>query len=455
MQREPNYLALGLTVTVILTLFFGVLLFIAGTGRWGRTYQKVTVRFPHTLPLPALKAGSEVVCGGTPAGTVRSVKLQNIKVDPKSDRGDLFVVVEAEIDTAIDLRKDCQVRAEGPPLGGQGRLIVVNRGTSPEPLTEDDLIEGLPPTGLGAVVQNLGDRLAEELDDKNTESLLHKIKSQLDTEVPASLLAKIHTITDDLKATTGQIRNQLDPGQQEALIVKLDAALSDVQAMTAALRAETNAQDASALLGRVHTALVALQEASRSAAAILRENRPAVRSTLANVQAATESITERLIPSVTAQMDANHEASLMAKFHVAADRTNAALENLSEMTGTARNLLAVNRDSLDQTVQNLRETSEHLRTASREIRSSPWRLLYQPSEAELERMRIVEAARLFSDAAARLDDAFSRLKAYLQAAGPTLEPQDQQLKKLQERLKLAFEKLTEAEKHFWQRLVSQ
>jgi len=454
MQREPNYLALGATVAVILTLFFGVVLFIAGTGQWGKAYQKVTIRFPHTLPLPTLKAGSQVVCGGTPAGTVRSVELRNIQADPKSDRRDLFVVVEAEIDAALDLRKDCQVRAEGPPLGGQGRLIVVNRGTSPEALTEDDVIEGLPPTGLGAVVQNLGDRLAEELDDKNTESLLYKIKSQLDAEVPASLLAKIHGIADDLKATTDRIRTELEPAEQEALLAKLHAALSDVRAVTAALRKEADAQNPSALLGGVHTLLAALQQASQSAAAVLQENRPTVRSALANIQAATSSIRERLIPSVVAQVDVNEEASLMAKFHAAADRTNAALQNVNEMTATARNLLAVNRDSLDQTVQNLRETSEHLRAASREIRRSPWRLLYQPSAEELERTRVVEAARMFSDAAARLDDAFGRLKAYVQAAGPALAPDDPQLRQLQEHLKLAFEKLTAAEKHFWEKFAS-
>jgi len=453
MRREPNYTILGLVVLALIAMFVGVILFIAGTAQWRRSYQKIVVRFDHTLPLPPLKPGSEVICSGAVVGEVTRVRFEEVRPAPDK-RPRLFLVVDAKVDRSLGLRTDCKIRAEGPPLGGQGRLVIVNRGSAAQMLTPQTPLVGLPPTGLNAVIQTLGDRLAAELDESNPKSLLGRIKSQLDPDAADSLVAKIHNIADNLVATANQIRLQLDPQQRETLLAKLDATLTDLQHVTAAFRKEANSQDSDALLGKLHAMLSTLQSASRSAAIILDENRPAVRTTLGNVREATAQIKDRLIPSMVAQMEVDQPGSLMAKFQAAADRINAALENLRRMTSTAQKLLAMNRENLDQTFQNLKETSQHLKAASKEIRRNPWRLLYKPTLAELERLQIVEAARAFSDAAAKLDDALTRLKSYVEAAGPALPPDDPQLKRLREGLIRAFNRLTEAQNAFWEKLAS-
>ncbi len=113
--------------------------------------------------------------------------------------------------------------------------------------------------------------------------------------------------------------------------------------------------------------------------------------------------------SVLAQTDPQQPDSLLSKFHVAADKTNATLGNLEDMTGSIRSLVLVNHESLESMVDNLKETSEYLRAASREIRRNPWKLLYRPSSEEVKQVVVADAARSFSDAAGKLDTAFAPL----------------------------------------------
>ncbi len=124
------------------------------------------------------------------------------------------------------------------------------------------------------------------------------------------------------------------------------------------------------------------------------------------------------------------------------------------MSDSAKNLLVINQDSIDATINNLRETSEHLRAASREIRRNPWKLLYQPSRSEVKQESVADAARSFSDAAGKLDAAFARLEAYVRSAGPSLPADDPQLKSMQEYLGLSLKNLTESEKRFWELFLS-
>jgi chromosome segregation ATPase len=155
------------------------------------------------------------------------------------------------------------------------------------------------------------------------------------------------------------------------------------------------------------------------------------------------------------QLDPAQAGSLITKFLSAADKANATLNNIEQLSANGRNLLTVNQESIDAMIGNLRETSEHLRAASREIRRNPWRLLYQPSKNELKQEGLADAARSFSDAAGKLDAAFTRLEAHVKAAGPSLPAADAQLKELQEHLGAALKNLSETEAKFWEILGQQ
>lgn len=455
MRREPNYLLLGATVAVIVVLFVGVLIFLAGTSTWGRSYQTIQVKFSHDMPLPRLDSGAEVTCGGIPVGKIDRVDLKALPGEDPAGPADLCLVVQAKVDKTVELRKDCKIRAEAPPLGGSGTLTIVHRGYSTLKLSNDELVQGLSPSGLNAVVGQLGDKLAVELDDKNPQGLLRLVKGQLDTASSESLMSRINGIASDLLVVSGRMKQQLDPQQQGALLATLDGALSDIKTVTGSLREEANTQNPLAMFGRLNGILSALHQASQGAAGMVQDNRPTVQTALSNVQDTTAIIKGSFMPSLLAQLDAAEQTSLMSKFHAAADKTNATLSNLQDMTGSVRNLVLVNQDSLESTILNLQETSEHLRGASREIRRNPWRLLYQPKPGEVKQVAVADAARSFSDAAGKLDSSFARLEAYVRNAGPSLPADDPQLKQFQAELGLSLKNLTESEKKFWELFAGQ
>ena len=128
-QRTDEF-KLGVTVIIIIALFFGTVIFIGGAAIWGPKTQTVRVHFGHEMSLPTLKAGGEVRCAGLRVGSIESVEMRELPADqvtdePEQDANDkkgvrLAVVVTAEIDRGVGLREDCQITAEGPTLGGSG-----------------------------------------------------------------------------------------------------------------------------------------------------------------------------------------------------------------------------------------------------------------------------------------------------------------------------------------------
>ncbi|MFQ6048059.1 MAG: MlaD family protein, partial [Phycisphaerae bacterium] len=167
MAAQRDEFKLGVTVIIIVALFFGTLFFIAGTAEWRRPTQSVRVRFSHSLNLPVLKPGGEVRCGGQRVGTIKQVDLQELPAlgpDGRPRRPattapagrELAVVVTARIDRAVALQQDCKISADGPTLGGSGWLVIRDRGRSGQPLRPDQIVAGQPPTGLAAATDTLG-----------------------------------------------------------------------------------------------------------------------------------------------------------------------------------------------------------------------------------------------------------------------------------------------------------
>ena len=115
--------------------------------------------------------------------------------------------------------------------------------------------------------------------------------------------------------------------------------------------------------------------------------------------------------------------------------------------------MAVNRENIDEIIDNMGQVAANLKSASKEIRRNPWRLLYRPKKGELRSQDIHDAARAFSNGAAQLDQALAKLKG-LAATHPDGVPKDDpQLKKIAEQIKETFEKFTDAEKALWKELL--
>jgi ABC-type transporter Mla subunit MlaD len=459
--RQPDEFKLGLTVLIIVALFLGTVFFIGDVGGWGRKTEVFEVRFPHDLTLPDLKAGGAVRCGGQEVGSVQSVELRELSPDSGASgsavgeaqgESQLVVVVKIEVDRTVGLRRDCRIAAEGPTLGGAGWLVIRNRGTSPQPASKDEPIEGQPPGGFAAVTETLGEiggNLAAELDPKNPQGLLANIKGQLDATIATSLLGKIHRSIDDINIMTHALQKQMDVAERQALLAKLSRTMDDVNAITGELRRQMDPKGERVAMTKIHGALDGVNSALDQVVEMLKENRQPVHETILHVRQTAETLDERIANAVAEQLDVKAHASLMAKIHEDVDRIGQSLADIKQITSDLREGMTFNKPAIDQTIANVKQTSDHLKAASKDLRRNPWRLLYRPTDKETDELNVFDAARAFADAATELDDASARLEALSRARAGAIEPNDPELVLVREQLTASFEKFSEAEAALW------
>ncbi|MFO0972857.1 MAG: hypothetical protein U1A27_05375 [Phycisphaerae bacterium] len=439
MAEQRNAARLGAVLILVFGLFLAILLWLPGATRGGATVP-FRVRFPQGLPLPTLDAGSKVLVAGRPVGTVTHLSFEQM------DR-EYYLVVAGKIDNSIPLRRDCKIRAVGEVLGGVGSLVV-DIGTDPQPADLSVVLDGAPPGGFGAYLEALG----KELDGANPKSLLGRIKTQLDADQAASLVAKLHKSLDDLNAISHGAAVQLDPAQQASLIAKLHVTLDHVNATTAALRGQLAERNPDAILGKVHVALDSLNAGLRTTVAMLDENRRPIADTLSHVQSTAAKVDTRIVENIARETDASASDSLMAKLHQTVNGLNTSLKDMQIIAKTAREVVVLNKENLNRTLSNFKQTSDHLKAAAREVRARPWVLLREPSVTDLKEQAIYEAARNFSDAASRLDDAAAQLKTLAELHNGAVPGDDKDLVAIRAQLEETFARFKQAEDGLWQKL---
>jgi hypothetical protein len=456
-KRRDNF-TLGLTVTIILGLFVGVLLFIGARTSWSEATRPVVIRFAHTLTLPPLREGGSVLFAGQPVGTITSMWLDSADYrDEKTgkSRKTTYLYVRCDLQRRVDLRADCRIMPEGPILGGAGFLRIDDQGHSDKPLGENQVVEGQGMGGFAAVTDQLSDigaSLSQELDAKQPGSIMAMIKGQLDAGQPDGMVAKLLKSLGDINAITANLQLQFDPKQEKVLMSKLHVTMDNINAITGELRNQMDPNSRAALMGKLELALDSVNASLGSVNGMLTENRATIRTTLDNVKATSETLNNGIARSIANELDAKNPGSLMGKVHGAVEKLGLSLADLNKMTATTGEVVALNKDNLNNILANFKETSDHLKAATKDLRRNPWRLLYRPTLEETRELNIFDAARAFSEAATRLDDASGKLKSLMDARGGKLDASDPELKTIRTQLQSTFDKFNEAEAALWKTL---
>lgn len=442
MPEQRNAFKVGLTLIAFAALFVAVLVFIAGGMQTGG--EQFVVRFPAEDLTARLKKGGEVVCGGQTVGSIRSIDLR----DEPGLNGEkrLYVYVTANVERVVGLQEGCEVLPGEPLLGEVSKLVIRNRGGG-RPIDPSRPIEGQRAASFGASLALLQD----QLDPKKRDSLVSMLRGQLDVNNTASLLAKIHRSLNDLNEVTRNVSLQLSPGQQNVLMTKLHAVLDNINSATGALRDQTDPKRGEAAMAKVHAALDSLNHALTTVAAALDENRVPMRDALAHVRDTARILAEEIAPRVSAQVNVENAAGLLAETHVAMDRLNRSLGDINKITASGRDMVVSNKDSIGKIVANLLDTSELIKAGIRDVTLHPWRLFKEPSPQEQQQRSIVDAARMFSNAATQLDNATLRLKAVMDAGGPT-QGDSQELTQIRDALQHSLEQFGQAEQALWKQL---
>jgi ABC-type transporter Mla subunit MlaD len=444
MPRERNAFRLGLTLIVFFILFLAVLVFLAPRGGGDLRFS---VRYPHDAFATVLKPGGEVSCGGAAVGTIKSVDLREMKNGKAGEGATLYVVVDVAVDSSLGLRKDCTIMPEDLLLGGPGKLVIANRGVG-EPLKGGEQIDGETVVSVAALTRLLG----AQLDPDDPRSLLAMIRGQLDPADARSMVSKLHTSMDDLNVVTASIRNQLDARERAALMAKLHGILDHINETTSLLRNEMDRSAGATMLAKLHAMLDTLDGGLNTATAMLTENREPIAQAVGHLRGTTRILEERIATRIAQQLDPADAASLVAKVHVSIDRLGTSLRDINVITASSRELIVLNQEQLGRMVGNMKETSDHLKAASKEIRRSPWRLFYQPTVEEAAQANIFDAARSFSEAATRLDDAVVRIEAMTGGDLGTQPAGDDQLIEIRDALQQTFQNFTKAEAALWESL---
>jgi ABC-type transporter Mla subunit MlaD len=432
MRGEHNELKVGITVTVVTVIFVIILGFI---GKWDMIFAKtrtIQVRFPATVGIQNLRDKDPVRIAGMNIGRVLTTRLQTDKVvrDGKSHE-EMFAYVLAEIPADIKLYNDAKVSIGTKFVGEGATLDVLDPGWKGKLLTSTEVINGVAP----ATIADITAKVNSELDQNNPDSLIYQIKSQLDVKNKASLISKIHLSMQDVNAVTSEIRLQLTDAQKDTLLRKLQEVMDNVNATTATLRKEMNKSEPEMALAKIHKVLDSLNIAMTSARNMMQETGPRVTS---------------IAKTVDGELNKKDPDSLLSKLRNSMDAAHAGMENIKTLTQVGKDLFVLNRDNLQEIIDNFAETSAHLEATAKEIRRNPWRLLYKPDKPEAEYANLMESARAFSDAALAMEEANSKLKTLMAMHPDKIDPNDPMLIKIREEVKKAFCNFEQAQKKLYE-----
>ena len=445
--RQQNFV-LGIVVIAFLGLFLGTILFIYPALQYGT--RPIVLHFRHEDGVAPLKPGSPVLLSGAlEVGKVTDVRPENVMV--RSEQGvheQLMIVVEAEIQEEFELFEGCRITTNEPAVGGSGFVVILNVGTPGRPLDPTRPIEGLPPESLSATISNLSRRLL------TPGGMVDQLEEMVDKDAEGSLMNKVVASLEDVNAMTRALRNEMNPREQATVMRKIHGIMDDLNATTAALREQASTTDQTSALVKVHAALDRLGEGLSEATAMLRENRPAVRNTLASIERVSQAVDEDMLAALRTELKRDDPSSLVGKLHVSMDHLNASLANVETVSEEGRKLVVLNRPTIERTIANVKELSEQAKLTIQSIYLAPWRLLNPPGLGEKRQTGVFEAARTFAEAATYLDDAAARLEAAVAASadGQPLVESDKEIQAIQQSLKAAFERFERAEQFLWEKM---
>ncbi len=443
MKTKNQDFMLGLAVIALVALFLASFFFLYDSKIFKPPTQTITVRFALDKGMARLSEGGEVLLRGALAvGKITSVEIQ--RGESGESLGIPSIIVTAEIREDVTLFQDCRITTNEPVIGGSGFLVILDVG-SPTLGAAPPLIEGERPQSLSAAIGDLSDWLLA------SDGFLSKLDQMFDAGVEGSAMNKLMASLEDINVITREIAGELDADEQDALMFRIHRVMDNVAGVTAALRMQVDAEVDTSLLGKVLTTLDELDASLVHVRQMLEESRPQFASTVDNVESITRALDQDIIGGLKAELDRADPTSLLAKIHVSMDRAADSLENVRVATETGKRMVVLNRPAIDSTIRNLKETTDQMKGLVLDIMLNPWRMI-APDKAEQRRMEVFQAAQMFAQAAARLDDVVARLDALnsVSAEGEQSAADAADLAELRSALQSAFDQFKRAEEYLWE-----
>ncbi len=368
-KKRTNEIAVGLTVLVVLALTVYIVVALGDWKNFFKSKEHITVTIPYQEGLKGLTKGSPVYLGGAKIG-----QITQIAIDDKPDiNNEVYVYFTMEIPKEYRLFRDCRLEAKSNVLGGQASLVIHDLGR------EKPQISGKKPVRL-RVDGGLADAmntLTRELDVTEPNSLLNRIRYELDRNAKGSVLASLVVAMAHLKQIAVKIDEQvtMKPGEEDqTIIVKVYQIADNLSEISRVLKEQMDKHDENAFLSK-----------------ILKTS---------------DNLTD-ISGEVKRQMDPQDKTALLAKLHKALDelrQSNQQLQSLLRSTDTPKpqsnleeilagldeairqiNLLIKHQyPNIDQAIQNIVDGTEDFKEGLSDVKQQPSKLFFSnpPDKSE-------------------------------------------------------------------------
>jgi len=434
-QKKRNEVLVGITVLLVLILTLYIVVVLADWPGAYEPQQEITVQLPYKVGLRGLQTGSPIYLGGARVGQITETSIEYI-----SSEKDVFVSFTLKIPRQYPLCCDCILVPESNVLGGQTMLVIKDLGRQGEPIQD------------GATVKlELGDSITEaikrEFDPDNSDSLIAQLKFEVDRKNDSSIIASLAHTASNLRQITAKIERQFTLGEQKlTMMAKVHSILNNLGDITDRVNTQLDTDNKAAVIARLQSALDKLDDnltRIREAIQANKENVTQIVTSLKN----TAQVLEKDIPKITSQI-----RQTLAKVDSSVDTAQITMQNLRQFSAQARDVVVVNRDKINQLINNITEVSSNLKLTSREVRRAPWKLLYKPGKEQLEIQGLIDSAGAFAAGAERLDNATLRLRGILTTTGEKIPIDKQIIDSILAELETSFGQFKNAEQKFWDEL---
>ncbi|MCK4602843.1 MAG: hypothetical protein KAU28_10285, partial [Phycisphaerae bacterium] len=233
-------------------------------------------------------------------------------------------------------------------------------------------------------------------------------------------------------------------GGLDQAMMSIGTAVDNLKSVSQTLKAELDPDRTEALLAKIHIIVDDLKMAAGHIAAITTDARPKVKKITTAMTETTERIEQYAKTDV---------AEILTKLRETNSEILQIAKDFRDVSTQAKEIMFVNRERIDEMIDNMTIVSANLKATSKEIRRNPWRLIYKPKPDEIHSQNIYDAARAFSNGAEQLDQAILKLTGLAKAHPEGLAADDPQLLKVRKQIEDAFLKFSKAEQSLWKELT--
>jgi len=358
--------------------------------------NRYVARFDLRTGTAGLQPGSDVTLAGQPVGRVIEVETV-YETGESGARVPVWIDVLLAIDSEVVLYEDAYAELNAPLLGGVSTLNIASAGTGayaggPDDantvLDEGEVLRGRLAPGIlalaGLDAEAIG-RIRETLDNAAAASAnVEQITAAFaGTAEPSSdsvreILANVEGFSTNLNRPGGWADNVTD-------VLEKGRAFAD-QLGPAADRVTRVVDNAGLMID--------------DARAIIAANRGRLDRTIANVEAVTETVRYESVDRV----------------HEVLDQGVLAASTYTDLGDHLNVILDREYPKIRGAISNVASTTEQASMFVEELRAQPWRVLQQPSNADLEREPLYTATRAYARAVGDLRTAGEALEAVISRA---------------------------------------